>query len=113
MTVRSSLTTSVRANASSRLGGPIRGIDVEVVEHLEVVGREAMGDDEDAGVTVSGHLVDHLRDVGSAPRLGGPAGRLPSDPPRRIVQSGAAGDGGRGGGQVVGVGVVRERPLGQ
>ena len=83
--------------------GPSGGFDVEVVQHLEVVGDESAGADDHPGdVGVRAELVDHLEDVGADPRLGCAACRLPGDLP--VVTLGDAdrrGDRFRGGPQFV------------
>ncbi len=63
--------------------GAVGGLDVEVVEHLEVVGDEPAGAHDHARRRrrPSRELVDHREDVGADPRLGGAAGRLPGDLP--------------------------------
>ena len=68
-----------------RTGGrarrPGRGLDVEVVEDLEVVADEAARADEHAGRAGRGAVVEHLEDVGPEPRLGacGPRSATPCD----------------------------------
>ena len=74
--------------------GPAPGLDVEVVQHLEVVGDEAARAHEQAvDVVGGGELVDDGEDVGTDPRLGRAAGRLPADRPLVVVEADGAGDG--------------------
>ena len=74
------------------------GLDVEVVEHLEVIGDEAARAHQQAvGVLRPGQLVDHGEDVGADPRLRRAPGGLPRRPttrPRRQPDGGGDGDGG-------------------
>src|SRR5437868_4026384 len=73
------------------LVGPGCGLDVEVVEDLQVVGREPRRTHEHALVLVEGgDLVEDLTDVGLDPRLGRPPRALPPDPPP--LDAGALGD---------------------
>ena len=61
ITPGSSLTQRVRSNAQAGRVGPPAGLDVEVVEHLEVVGDEAAGAHQHAvDGSVGAELVDHL-----------------------------------------------------
>ena len=81
MTVVSSLTHAVRAKARP-WAARVDGFDVEVVQHLEMVGDEADRADEHAPrVTVGGEFVDDLQDIGPQPRLRRAAGALPGDAP--------------------------------
>jgi hypothetical protein len=87
------------------LGGPSGGFDVEVVQHLEVIGDEADGRDDDAvdGVVVT-ELIEHLEHVGSEPRLGSATGALPGDLPTvAFDEPEPVGDGLGGRAQLVGV----------
>ena len=114
-TAGSSLSTRVRAKASPTSAATRGGLDVEVVEHLEVVAHEALRAHQHAvGPAGGGQVADHVEDVGAAPRLGGAAGRLPGDRPARpAVEPDRLGDGGGRLAQLVGVGVVDEHALGQ
>jgi len=50
----SSLSDAVRANASPAFSATSRGLDVEVEEHLEVVGHETDGADHGGADPVAG-----------------------------------------------------------
>ncbi len=57
------------------LGGEASSLDVEVVEHLEVVGDESLRTHQHSGGTTSrGEVVQHVENVGAAPGLGRGAG---------------------------------------
>src|SRR5208283_4867749 len=51
-------------------GGDPRGLDVEVVQHLQVVGGEPGGAHDDAAHPAAGELPEHLGDPRPEPRLG-------------------------------------------
>ncbi len=89
MTAESPLTLAVRSKASPGLGRPGGCFDVEVVEHLQVVGDEPAGaHDHPTERTALAQVVDHREDVGADPRFGCPPGRLPGDRPvGRFVQA--------------------------
>ncbi len=64
------------------LGGQRGGVDVEVVEDLQVVGHEALRAHQHAGGRPGVRdAVDHLEDVGPPPRLGRAPRRLPGQRP--------------------------------
>ena len=85
ITPRSSLTTDVRRKSSPRGVGTSARLDVEVVEHLEVVGDEAARAHQHAvDVAGSGQRVDHAEQVRLEPwfrrRVRPTARRSTSDP---------------------------------
>ena len=116
ITAGSSLIDAVRAKARPASPATRRGVDVEVVEHLEVVGHEPLGAHQHpAGLPAGGQVADHVEHVGTAPRLGRATGRLPRQRPAGSARRGRhrPGDGGRRLGQLVRVRVVGQHPLGQ
>ena len=93
ITLRSSLTTDMRR--TSPRAPARRRFDVDVVEHLEVIGDEAARTDQNAvDVAESGQLVDHAEQVRLEPWFRRPSGRLPGDRQRSV---GPAVGGERGG----------------
>ena len=71
ITAGSSFIDAVRRNTRPVILGATAGLDVEVVEHLEVIGDEAArADQQPVGVLRRPQLVDDLEHVGADPRLG-------------------------------------------
>ena len=54
--------------AEPQVARPSAGVDVEVVEHLDVVAEKADRSDDDVLLARRGHLVDHVDDHGPDPR---------------------------------------------
>ena len=120
----SSLIDGRAGEGQAPLGGPPGGLDVEVVEHLEVVGHEPLRAHQHAvGAAGVGQLAITSSTSGPAtaracgPRTARPAPSRahragPSTAQRRGRRA-VGGDGGGGGRQLVGVGVAGQHPLGQ
>src|SRR5256885_12156875 len=71
----------------ARLGRRAR-LDVEVVEHLDVIADEADGHDDHVALAVAGEAPDHLADVRLEPRLTrAPAPALVGEAPARVPES--------------------------
>ena len=102
ITPLSSLTTEVRRKISQApCRSPMAGLDVEVVEHLEVVGDETARADQDAvDVGRCAERVDDAEQVGLQPRIGGTPGGLPGDRPAVVGEPDAVGDERRSGGDL-------------
>ena len=115
-TVGSSFDAGRAGEGQAAALGAAAGLDVEVVQHLEVIGDEAAGAHQHArGRPVAGQLVDHGEDVRTEPRLGCPAGRLPRHPPAvPRARPASAATAAAVGAQLVGVRIARgQDPLGE
>ena len=77
----SSLSDAVRTNGISAFVGDSPGLDVDVVEDLEVIRDEADRAHHHPGVAGCGAGGDHLPQVGAEPGLGGPPRPLPGHRP--------------------------------
>ena len=70
ITVGSSFIDAVRSNVNPWALRPLTRLDVEVVQHLEVIGNEpARAHEQPIGVLGRRELVDHAQDVGTEPRF--------------------------------------------
>ena len=77
----SAFNEAVRAKATPTSAATRSGLDIEVVEDLEVVRGETGGADDDGAHVLPGQGPQFLQDVGTEPGLRRAAGALPADLP--------------------------------